>query len=136
MRLVLDASVAAKWFSNEDLTDKAVMVRDAFLDGTVDLCAPQHILYEVGNSIWKNKRLSLDDSINAVKSLVAMEIELVMLDAEVAGKSMRLARDLGVAFYDAVYAQISMMQNTPLLTADAKLFETAENTIHLKDYTV
>jgi predicted nucleic acid-binding protein len=136
LRLVLDASVAAKWFSNEDLTDRAVSVRDAFLDGRIGLCAPQHILYEVGNSVWKNKSLGLDDSIKAVESLLAMEIELIMLDSEAAGQSMRLARDIGVTYYDAVYAQISAMRKIPLLTADRRLFEAARNTVHLKDYTV
>ncbi len=134
MRLVLDASVAAKWFSNEDLTDKAVRVRDAFLDGRIDLCAPQHILYEVGNSVWKNKGLNLEDSITAVESLLAMEMELVMLNSEAAGQAMKLARDLGITYYDAVYVQISATLQIPLLTADRKLFEAANNTVHLRNY--
>ncbi len=136
MRFVLDASVAVKWFSNEDFTDKAVRVRDAFLGGKIDLCAPQHILYEVGNSVWKNKSLDLGDSIKAVESFLAIEIELVTLDSEAASQSMKLARDIGVTYYDAVYVQISAMRKIPLLTADRRLFEVAQNAVHLKDYVV
>ncbi len=136
MRLVLDASVAAKWFSNEDLTDRAVRVRDAFLDGRIELCAPQHIVYEVGNSVWKNKSLGPDDSIRAIESLLAIEIELIMLDPKSAGQAMKLARDLNVTYYDAIYVQISVMRKIPLLTADARLFNAAKNAIHLKEYTV
>jgi predicted nucleic acid-binding protein len=136
LKFVLDASVAAKWFSNEELTDKAVRVRDAFLDGRIDLCAPQHIVYEVGNSVWKNKSLSFDDSIRAIESLLVIDIELIMLDPKSAGQAMKLARDLNVTYYDATYAQISIMRKIPLLTADARLFNATKNAIHLKDYTV
>lgn len=134
MRLVLDASVAAKWFSNEDLTDRAVMVRDAFLDGKIDLCAPEHLLYEVGNSVWKNKSLDIDDSIKAIESLLEMAIDLINLDSKTAGWAMKIARELGLTYYDAMYVQVSAMLGIPLLTADRVLFETAKNTIHLRDY--
>jgi predicted nucleic acid-binding protein len=126
MRLVLDANVAAKWFSNEELTDKAVKVRDEFLDGKIDLCAPEHLLCEVGNSVWKNKSLDTDDSIKAVESLLVMTIDLVRLDSKAAGQAMNLARDLGITYYDAVYAHVSTMLGIPLLTADKVLFETAK----------
>lgn len=134
MRLVLDASVASKWFSNEELTDKAVKVRDAFLDGKIDLCAPEHLLYEVGNSVWKNKSLDTDDSIKAIASLLEMEIDLIRLDSKTAGQAMKVARELGLTYYDAVYVQVSVMLGIPLLTADRVLFETAKNTIHLRNY--
>jgi predicted nucleic acid-binding protein len=134
LRLVLDASVASKWFSNEELTDKAVKVRDAFLDGKIDLCAPEHLLYEVGNSVWKNKSLDTDDSIKAIASLLEMEIDLIRLDSKTAGQAMKVARELGLTYYDAVYVQVSVMLGIPLLTADRVLFETAKNTIHLRNY--
>jgi predicted nucleic acid-binding protein len=134
LRLVFDASVAAKWFSNEELTDKAVKVRDAFLDGKIDLCAPEHLLYEVGNSVWKNKSLDTDDSIKAIASLLEMEIDLIRLDSKTAGQAMKVARELGLTYYDAVYVQVSVMLGIPLLTADRVLFETAKNTIHLRNY--
>ena len=57
-RFTLDASVAAKWFNNEDLTNKAVQVRDAFIEGMIELLAPEHLVYEVANAIWKNKALA------------------------------------------------------------------------------
>jgi predicted nucleic acid-binding protein len=134
LRLVLDASVASKWFSNEELTDKAVKVRDAFLDGKIDLCAPEHLLYEVGNSVWKNKSLDTDDGIKAIASLLEMEIDLIRLDSKTAGQAMKVARELGLTYYDAVYVQVSVMLGIPLLTADRVLFETAKNTIHLRNY--
>ena len=55
MRLVVDASVAAKWFNAEDLSDKAAKVKDAHVRGDVELIASTHIIYEVANSIWKQQ---------------------------------------------------------------------------------
>lgn len=134
MRFVLDASVAAKWFSNEDLTDKAMLVRDAFLDGKVSLYAPEHLLYEVGNSVWKNKALDVNDSVTAIESLVEMKMDLISLDIKTAGRAMMLARKLGLTYYDAVYACISEILDIPLLTADRMLFRAAKNAIYLKEY--
>jgi predicted nucleic acid-binding protein len=58
VKLVIDASVAAKWFNLEELSDKAADIKEAYVKGDLELAAPTHIIYEVGNSIWKNKQLT------------------------------------------------------------------------------
>jgi predicted nucleic acid-binding protein len=88
-RFTLDASVAAKWFNNEDLTDKTLQIRDAFVQGKIGLMAPEQLLYEVGNSIWKNKALTVEDAISAVKDLVDLQVELIHMNPELAAKTMR-----------------------------------------------
>lgn len=118
---MLDASVAAKWFNNEHLTDRAVKVRDAFVTGKVELYAPEHLVYEVGNAIWKNKELGPEDCANAITSLIDIDINLVRLDSNLASQSMKTARDLQVSYYDAVFIQLSKQLDMPLLSADDKL---------------
>jgi predicted nucleic acid-binding protein len=48
-RLVVDASVAAKWLVTEPLSDRAL----ALLGGANELIAPDLLLPEVGNILWK-----------------------------------------------------------------------------------
>jgi len=133
---VLDASVAAKWFNNEIFTDKAIELRDSFAEGKVQLYAPKHLLYEVGNAIWKNRRLSTDDSRRAIVDILSMEIDLVRLDSNLASEAMKVARELDVSYYDALYIQLSNHLNIPLLSADGKLLLKAKknNSLHLKDF--
>jgi len=48
---VLDASVLIKWFSNEEYTDRALKLRDDFLQGYTELVVPDLLLYEVSNAL-------------------------------------------------------------------------------------
>ena len=50
-KLVVDASVAAKWLVTEPLSDKALDVL-----GSSDEYAPDLLLAEVGNILWKKAR--------------------------------------------------------------------------------
>ncbi|MEM3005049.1 MAG: type II toxin-antitoxin system VapC family toxin, partial [Candidatus Bathyarchaeia archaeon] len=70
MRLVVDASVVAKWFNTEELSNKAVEVKDAFVRGALKLVAPIHIIYEVGNSVWMNAQLTDEDASDAIASQI------------------------------------------------------------------
>ncbi|SRR5579884_2586349 len=136
-KIVIDASVVAKWFSNEALTDKALKIRDNFDDGIISLVAPNHILYEVGNAIWKNKILDTNDCISAMHSLMNSGIELVQPDTNFVSRTMKLARQLAISYYDALYVQLSIDYGIPLLSVDEKLVTKAKkaaNTIHLRDF--
>ena len=56
MTLVVDASVALKWFVDEDGSDRAV----ALLDGDEPLIAPDLVVAEVCNAAWKSLRRRRD----------------------------------------------------------------------------
>lgn len=133
-KYTLDASVAAKWFNNEDLTDKALQVRDAFVEGKIGLLAPEHLLYEVGNSIGKNKALAQEDAVTAIKNLADLEIELVHLSQEMSGNAMNVARDLSITFYDATYVMLANHFDAPLISADQMVLSKSRKSIHLKDF--
>jgi len=51
-KLVVDASVAAKWLVSEPLSNRALAV----LGGSDELIAPDLFLAEVGNILWKKAR--------------------------------------------------------------------------------
>jgi predicted nucleic acid-binding protein len=66
MRSVVDASVAAKWFLPEPYKDKAERLLRDFLDETVELIAPDLIVAEVGNLLWKRSTMIGDISATQV----------------------------------------------------------------------
>ena len=133
-RYTLDASVAAKWFNNENLTDKAIRVREAFVKGEIGLVAPEHILYDVGNSIWKNKALTPEDAIVAIRSLTELEIDLVRLTPQMAENAMKIARESSITFYDAAYVTLANHLDASLISADQEILSKSKKSIHLKDF--
>jgi predicted nucleic acid-binding protein len=133
-KYTLDASVAAKWFNNESLTDKAIQVRDAFVQGKIMLVAPEHLLYEVGNAIWKNKALSQEDAVTAVRNLVDLDIELVRLTPGLAGGAMNIARSSSLSFYDAAYVILADHFDAPVISADSVILAKAKKSVHLADF--
>jgi predicted nucleic acid-binding protein len=54
---VIDASVALKWFLTEEESNGADVLFEAFLKGRTDLLAPDVLLLEVANALWKQTAL-------------------------------------------------------------------------------
>lgn len=118
MKLVVDASVAAKWFNLEELSEKAVEIKEAYIKGDLELTAPMHIIYEVGNSIWKNPQLTEADALDAVTALVQLDLQLLEPTTERATRAMKIARSTNITFYDAIYLQTAEELNIALVTDD------------------
>ncbi|MEM2942694.1 MAG: type II toxin-antitoxin system VapC family toxin [Candidatus Bathyarchaeia archaeon] len=136
MRLVVDASVVAKWFNTEELSNKAVEVKDAFVRGALKLVAPIHIIYEVGNSVWMNAQLTDEDASDAIASLMRIDLNLLTPDIERARRAMEIARLKKTTFYDATYLQAAEELKTALLTADESQMAAGKGiakTIHLRE---
>ncbi len=127
MRLVVDASVAVKWFNAEEWTDRALALRDDLVGGSIELSAPDHLLYEVGNALWRNPQLSADDCALALEALLNLGVDLRPPSREAAAEAARLARTLGVTFYDSSYIALSELMGAPLVTADGRQGEAARS---------
>ena len=121
--LVLDASAAAKWFLNEEDTDKALALRDAHIEGDLSLTAPDLIVYEVANALNYHPKLSDDDLDASLKTLLELELDLVPPSVEFCSHMANTARKLAISVYDASYIALSDMIATNLVTADRKLHE-------------
>jgi predicted nucleic acid-binding protein len=137
MRLVVDASVAAKWFNIEELSDSAVKVKDAHVRGDVELVAPIHIIYEVGNSIWRNPQLTDEHARDGVVSILRLGIELIQPNPERVSRAMEIARLRHTTFYDAIYLQAAEEWKVPILTADenqASASRGITKAIHLRGF--
>ena len=69
MRVVVDASVAVKWYLEEDHAAPARRL----LDGTYELIVPDLFFMEIGNVLWKRwRRGELDDDVIA-ETLAALD---------------------------------------------------------------
>ncbi len=129
--LVIDASAAAKWFLEEEDTEKALSLRKAHLEGKISLTAPDLLVHEVANALNYNPKVSDDDLAARVQDLLEYEIDLVPPSFEYTTRIARTAREFSISVYDASYVALSDMIATNLVTADRRLYEKLSGTTRI-----
>jgi len=140
MTYVIDASVASRFLLFEDLSDKAGLVLEGFLEGTFDLAAPRLVVYEVGNTLWKAVKqglINLDEAVEKFSYFMRLKIGSVELDGEAHEEVLKWSVKNDATYYDSAYVRSSKMIGASLLTADDVFYEKVHkeiSTTHLKDY--
>jgi predicted nucleic acid-binding protein len=118
MRVVVDASVAVKWYLEEDHAAPARRL----LDGTYELIVPDLFFMEIGNVLWKRwRRGELDDDVIA-ETLAALDrvpCETRSARPLLSG-AMALATSLRRTVYDSLYLALAIDTGARLVTADRR----------------
>jgi len=137
---VIDASVASRFLLVEDLSDKAGLVLEAFLEEGFDLRAPKLVVYEVGNTLWKAVKqgfINLDEAVQRFSYLLGLRVDSIELTEEEHKEVLEWGSRNDATYYDSVYVMSSKKIGATLLTADDVLYEKAHKEVlalHLKDY--
>lgn len=114
--LIVDSSVALKWFLKEIDADKA----DDILRAERDLFAPDFLLAEVANGLRRQQRnavISAESVNEAVAGLAGVFTELLptgvlILDA------LLISQQLDHSIYDCLFLAASRMRDAQFVTAD------------------
>ena len=123
--LVIDTSVAVKWFSREPDTPAALELRDRLYRRDVRLLAPDILLYELANALRFNPRFTADDVKEAVDSVSDLGLEFRAADTELLRHAAELAFRFNVTVYDAAFLALADLSGLHLLSADEKLIARA-----------
>jgi len=118
LTLVVDASVVAKWLVAEPDSQAA-----SELARVPGLAAPDLLLAEVGNVLWKRMRrgeLSTDKALQAAQVLSLAEIELLP-SRPLLVRAMEIARDADHPVYDCFYLALAESREEPLVTEDRRM---------------
>ena len=121
MKIVLDASVVAKWFIEEENTEKAIEIRDKFVRGEIEVLVPSLLIYEIGNVFLKHPAKNSKDVENDFKALFDIGMEIVEINKPEIKDIHKNAKHFGITFYDAVYVTLALKEGCKLITADKKL---------------
>lgn len=119
-KLVVDASVAIKWFVPEIHSPAA----SRLLDATVHLCAPDLIGPEIGNTLWKKVRrdsISRQEASEILTTFESIGVEIYASAVLLAG-AFEIAAALDRTVYDSIYLALAMAQDCALVTADRKFY--------------
>ena len=128
MRLVVDASVAVKWFVEEEYSAEAVRL----LESRHELHAPRLLASEVGNALWRKARAGeLERSKAGTLSAAISDAPVRWAeDEEYSPEAVRLALALERPVYDCLYLALAHRVGATLVTADARFANALAATEH------
>lgn len=133
MKLVLDASVIAKWYIEEENTEKALDIRDKFVEGKLAILEPTLLTYELGNVFWKHPVKSSEDVESDFKALFDIGLEFLEVNEPDFLKNVHVnARKFEITFYDATYVTLAIKEDCKLITADGRLQRKVEKHIDVE----
>lgn len=127
MIYVIDASVAAKWFLQEDLHDEA---RRFLVDHSEHLRAPDDIIAEVANLAWKRVRLGdiEPDQAHFIAAAIGQAIPVRLPSADLVEQAIAIALEIDHPVYDCLYIACAVATGGVLVTADKRLFNKSQGT--------
>ena len=128
MGLVVDASVAVKWFIEEEGSHSA---RSLLLDDE-ELHVPRLLVSEVANALWRKARkgeIGTQD-VGVLMVGVARLPVIWSQDEGFGAEAVRLALALDRPVYDCVYLALAHRLDTRLVTADQRFANALASTEH------
>jgi len=134
--IVIDASVAVKWFVEEEYSDQAIKLKDLHVKGEIDLVAPSLIYYEVLNALRYSGVFKLEELGLIARLLEDLQIRLYPPRSVVMARAVELSLKYDITVYDASYLSLAEHLNTVVYTADKELLRKIsgfKRAIHIKD---
>lgn len=126
----IDTSALVKYVLPEQDSSIAEKIVAFHRAGAVNLIAPQYILVESGNVLWKHLQrhnLGVEDAVESFRALRNLAIGLVP-DAELLEDALTIAADNGITVYDSLFCTLAVRENVPLITSDQVLVRRVANT--------
>jgi predicted nucleic acid-binding protein len=124
--LVLDASVAAKWFlprAGESLVEESFDLLRRHAEGEIEFTAPDLFWPEFGNVLWKAVRQGRWSGTAATKALQQMQEQRLSTvpAADLVEDALAIALASGRTVYDSLYIALAVQRGAELVTADERL---------------
>ena len=123
MRLVVDSSVALKWYVEEPESDRAA----ALIGG--DLFAPDLILAEIANALWKKvQRGEIETAQSELVLPLLRSTVRLRSSSPLADAALEAALELCHPVYDCFFLVLARELDAQLVTADARLLGACRDT--------
>jgi len=123
IELVVDASVVVKWFIEENDSDKAILLRDKYIEGNVDFYVPSLLYFEVLNALKYSQLFNSSELNDAGESLENYGLKVVAIKNELRENMIKIALDHELSIYDACYLGLSIGLDKLFCTADEKIIK-------------
>ncbi len=125
MRLVVDASVSAKWIiPGEPGAEAAIALKNAIASLRVEAYAPTLLVYELASVMLRSIRkglLAARDGADAIKAVGLLGVKLISPSWEETADILKIARSSNLTIYDSAYLWLSGKIGGKLVTADEEI---------------
>jgi len=122
-RVIVDASVVVKWYITEKHSTEALELRKQFVEGQIELYAPDLLPYEVLNALKYSQLFNPKELELAIASLEEYGIVQIPLNGAYARHVVRIANTYDISIYDAAYIGLLEVLDAKVYTADKHLLE-------------
>jgi predicted nucleic acid-binding protein len=136
--MVIDSCVCVKWVIQEEYSQNAIEL----LSSGLELVAPDMVLVETANALWKTVKRGLLSAEGAEARLTDLPrfFNKLLPTPDLVTEAFALGHAIDVPVYDCVYVVAGRRTGVPIVTADrklmAKLAGTADagNITHVADW--
>lgn len=121
--LVIDTSVLIKYVVPEEQSSLVYGVIDAYKTSELRLIAPEYVMAECANVLWKYVRrnsLTIATAVDALRELQNLGIPLTP-QSELLEDALLFAAAADIAVYDALFCVLARREDAELITADLPL---------------
>ena|SRR5215467_9682917 len=128
--LVIDSSVAIKWFVPEPYSNEARRILDGYQNGALKFLAPDLIHAEFGNIVWKKQMfqgLAADDAEKIIAEFGKLSFAITPTES-LLGEAYVLAVKHRRTVYDSLYLALAIREGCEFVTADERLANSLSST--------
>ncbi len=123
--LVIDSSVAVKWYLPENGSVRAALL----LRAGPRLIAPDLLIAEIGNVLWKRRRELPAREIEAITEALTSACPVALYPSTtLLGGALTVALAYDRSVYDSLYLALAVSEGCALITADERLSNALQNT--------
>lgn len=119
-KVVIDTSVAVKWFIKERGSQKAVKLLEDYKDKLIRIMAPEIISLELANALYFAARFKGKILKEALGSFYRLNLSLIPLSEPFLQESSIYMQKFNIGIYDALFITLAEKEKIPLITADKK----------------
>jgi len=123
MNIVLDASIAVKWFNikDEDNVEIALEIQGQKMLDKLEIIVPDLFFLEILNAFITKSNFSIDEVFIIEEALYKMNLIVVFPDHNILKNAIKIAYDCNLTIYDSLYLEVAKVYDALLLTEDKKI---------------
>lgn len=128
-QVVIDTSLAIKWFFPEKGAKAANKLRDDHINKKIIICSRDLFLYEFSSAFrnYAGEKIEAGDFQLAVETLTALEIKIYPIEYRELKELFIMSKKLDLSIYDCSFILLAKKISTALFTADKKLYSRAHH---------
>ena len=126
MDVVVDASVAVKWFNTEgeDNVELALKIQTQKTENIMEIIVPSLFYLEIVNAFLTKSLFNIQDVHTIEESLDKMNFVVAFPNHLTLKNAINIAYENDLTIYDAIYIETAIANDAMLLTEDKKILST------------